>query len=185
MRVISGKVRGHKLQSVPGDTTRPILDRIKTSVFDILRPELEGALFLDLFAGSGAVGIEALSQGAERVVFLDLAPKAVETIQKNLEHCKLLDQAEVRRIDAFQYLKKTRSEFDLIYIAPPQYKGLWEEAMRSIAERPSLVRDNGLLVVQIDPKEYVELDLSDFKLSREKTHGNTQILFYRKQTTST
>ena len=152
MRVVSGKARGVKLLAVPGDTTRPILDRVKTALFDTIRPQIQDAKILDLFAGSGSVGIEALSQGAKHCTFLDLAPNAITSINKNLENTKLASQAMVRKVDAFAFLKRSQEYFDLIFVAPPQYKQIWIEALRLIAERPELVSENGSIIVQIDPK---------------------------------
>ena len=137
---------------------------------------------LDLFAGSGGVGIEALSQGASRCTFLDLGVQAVATIKKNLAATGLSDRARVRLVDAFKFLRTTDESFDLIYVAPPQYKGLWVQAMRLIVERPGLVRSEddspGMVIVQIDPREYEALDLGDIREVRQKRYGNSLLLFY-------
>ena len=101
MRVVAGSARGKKLFVVPGQGTRPILDRVKTSLFDILRPRIPGMNMLDLFAGSGSVGIEALSQGAAHCTFIDLGHKAIATIKRNLASTGFSDRAEVRQADAF------------------------------------------------------------------------------------
>lgn len=180
MRVIAGTAKGTNLQSVPGDGTRPVLDRVKTPLFDILRPEIEGISVLDLFAGSGSIGIEALSQGAASCVFTDLSRVAVETIKKNLALTRLESQANVRQADAFSFLKNTKSTFDLIYVAPPQYQGLWSQAMYAIAERPQLVSPSGLVIAQIDPKEYEALNLNFFTEEQQRKYGNTTLVFYRK-----
>lgn len=181
MRVVSGKARGVKLFAVPGDTTRPILDRVKTALFDTIRSQIQGAKLLDLFAGSGSVGIEALSQGAKHCTFLDLAPNAITTINKNLESTKLGSQALVRKVDAFAFLKRSQETFDLIFVAPPQYKQIWIEAMRLIAERPELVADHGHIIVQIDPKEYEALELASFCEDKRRSYGNTELVFYSKK----
>jgi 16S rRNA (guanine966-N2)-methyltransferase len=178
MRVIGGTAKGRPLRAVPGDSTRPILDRVKVPLFDILRPTLEGISLLDMFAGTGAVGIEALSQGAGHCVFLDTNAKAVATIKHNLEVTDLSDKAEVRHTDAFTYAKNTTKSFDLIYVAPPQYKGIWIEAMRLLAERPHLLNRGGTLIVQIDPKEYEPLDLSAFHETQQRKYGSTVLVFY-------
>ena len=180
MRVIGGSAKGCKLKSVPGDTTRPILDRVKTTLFDILRPRITDCSWLDLFGGSGSVGIEALSQGAKSCVLLDLEPKAVSTIKANLEHCKLSDKATVRNMDAFSYLRNCQKSFDFIYVAPPQYKNLWVEAVQMIAERPQLINSGGQIIVQIDPKEYEELNLTLFSEADLRKIGNTYLIFYDK-----
>lgn len=179
MRVVSGSARGKKLLAVPGQGTRPILDRVKTALFDILRPRVPGAVVLDLFAGSGGIGIQALSQGAEHCTFLDIGHRAVATIKKNLEITGLADRAEVRKVDAFAYLKTADKTFDLIFVAPPQYKGLWLRAMNQIAERPALLRTPaGLIVVQIDPREYTPLTLEAIQETRQKQYGNTLLVFF-------
>lgn len=180
MRVVSGKAKGRKLLPVPGDTTRPILDRVKTALFDTLRPKIQGSTVLDLFAGSGSVGIEALSQGASFCVFLDLAKPAVEVIKKNLEITKLTEQAEVRNMDAFTYLKNTSKTFDLIYVAPPQYKGIWSETLRTIAERPHLLNKDGIIIAQLDPDEYETLPLVSFAEQEQRKYGNTLLIFWQK-----
>jgi 16S rRNA (guanine966-N2)-methyltransferase len=168
------------LKAVPGDGTRPILDRVKVPLFDILRPSLPGMRLLDLFAGTGSVGIEALSQGAESCVFLDTNAKAVQTIKHNLEVTDLVNKGEVRHADAFGYLRNSTKSFDLIYVAPPQYKGIWIEAMKHIAERPNLISENGIVIVQIDPKEYEELSLSLLRETEQRKYGSTVLVFYRK-----
>lgn len=178
MRVIGGTAKGRTLKSVPGDSTRPILDRVKTPLFDILRPRLSGATVLDLFGGTGAIGIEALSQGAGHCVFLDVNARAVATIKDNLTTCYLQDSAEVRHTDAFIYLRNSAKSFDLIFIAPPQYKGIWIEALRAIAERPHLLAPHGTIIVQIDPKEYEQLDLRTLQEGPQRTYGNTMLVFF-------
>ncbi|RMG40910.1 MAG: 16S rRNA (guanine(966)-N(2))-methyltransferase RsmD [Candidatus Dadabacteria bacterium] len=182
MRVISGRAKGRKLQPVPGSTTRPIMDRVKTALFDVLRPELEDAHVLDLFAGTGSIGIEALSQGAAHCVFIEIERRAAETIRKNLAHTELAEFATVRHGDAFGFLKKCSRNFDLIFIDPPQYQSLWSEALRAIAERPELLRDNGLIIVKIDPHEYEELTLNDFTEEKRRRYGSSELVFYRKTT---
>ncbi len=178
MRVIGGTAKGRTLKSVPGDSTRPILDRVKTALFDILRPNISGSSVLDLFGGTGAVGIEALSQGASHCVFLDVNVRAVATIKENLASCGLTDQAEVRHTDAFIYLKNTQKSFDLVYVAPPQYKGIWIEALRTIAERPHLIAPGGKIIVQIDPKEYEALNLETLREQSQRSYGNTVLVFF-------
>ena len=180
MRVIGGTAKGRSLKSVPGDSTRPILDRVKTPLFDILRPRLAGISILDLFGGTGAVGIEALSQGAGHCIFLDTNARAVATIKHHLTACELSDRAEVRHTDAFIYLKNTTKSFDLIYVAPPQYKGIWIEALRALAERPHLLNEGGQIIAQIDPKEYEKLDLVTLSETSQRRYGNSILVFYDK-----
>lgn len=179
MRVVSGKAKGRKLLAVPGEGTRPILDRVKTALFDVIRPRIQGIEMLDLFAGSGSVGIEALSQGAAACTFLDISRHAVETIKKNLEITGL-SGGEVYNQDSFAFLRKSKKSFDLIYIAPPQYKSLWVEALHHLAERPQLLKADGFAIVQIDPGEYEKVEMSDFYEADQRKYGNTLLIFYER-----
>ncbi|WP_165232263.1 16S rRNA (guanine(966)-N(2))-methyltransferase RsmD [Aquisphaera insulae] len=188
MRVVAGEAKGRELAMVPGRTTRPIVDRVKTSLFDILRPRIEGVEMLDMFAGSGSVGIEALSQGARHCTFLDLEPKAVAVIRKNLAVTGLAGRASVHQADSFRFLRSTSLSFDLIYVAPPQYREMWREAMEILQARPELLRRgdpgsdeefaNGLVIVQIHPKEYGPIDAGPLRETRQKKYGNTLLVFY-------
>jgi 16S rRNA (guanine966-N2)-methyltransferase len=178
MRVVSGKARGIKLRPVPGDTTRPILDRVKTALFDILRPSIQDKTILDLFAGSGSVGIEALSQGSRECTFLDINEKAVNTIKSNLQACNLIQYAHVKNTDAFRFLRTTKQSFDLIYIAPPQYKSIWLEALQTISERPHLLNIDAQVIVQIDPREYESFNSSLLREANQRKYGNSLLVFY-------
>lgn len=175
MRVIAGKAKGRKLRSVPGDTTRPITDLVKESLFNILRDEVVDALFLDLFAGTGSVGIEALSRGARRAVFVERNRRAVATIKENLKTTRLAAQAEVIRDDVFRFLSREPTEkFDLIYVAPPQYKGLWAETLLAL-DGKCLLTEGGLAIAQIYPKEYNDLELKSLDLMDQRKYGSTML----------
>lgn len=180
MRVISGSAKGRRLKRVPGDTTRPIMDRVKESLFSILGQGVRETRWLDLFAGTGQVGIEALSRGAAEVVFTDNARQAIKTIYENLQITRLDSQAEVLFVDALAYLRGFgRRPFDVIYVAPPQYKEIWVEVMAVLDERPSrFLTPTGFVIVQIDPKEYRVLTLKNLVLDDQRRYGNTQLDFY-------
>ncbi|MCP4360059.1 MAG: 16S rRNA (guanine(966)-N(2))-methyltransferase RsmD [Chloroflexi bacterium] len=182
MRVISGKAKGCKLKKVPGDTTRPIMDRVKENLFNILN-DVSGERWLDLFGGTGQVGIEALSRGAAEVVFVDKSRVAVRTMHANLRATGLSGGTELVTVDAFAYLNRPVSKrFNLIYVAPPQYLGIWVKVMGVLGERPSTyLTENGIVVVQIDPKEYEELTLAGLKLDDSRIYGNTQLCFYEQR----
>lgn len=156
------------------------MDRVKESLFNIIGEDVTGARWLDLFAGTGQVGIEALSRGATAVVFIDKVRPAIKTIHDNLQTTGLAQQASVVQADAFAYLRHpTQAPFDLIYVAPPQYQGIWVEVMALLDERPfPLLAPNGVVVVQIDPREYKPLTLTNLELYDDRTYGNTQLLFY-------
>lgn len=180
MRVIAGEAKGRKLKTVPGTGTRPITDRVKENLFNLIQWEVPGSRFLDLFAGTGSVGIEALSRGAEEAVFLDTARAAISVISDNLAHCGLKARARVLRTDAFVYLANDpKKPFDLIYIAPPQYQELWEKTLRALDGRPIwLEEEEGLIVVQIHPKEHRELELENLELVDQRTYGSTMLSLY-------
>lgn len=180
MRVIGGKARGHKLKMVPGDTTRPITDRVKENLFNILGDWVIGTRWLDLFAGTGQVGIEALSRDAEHAVFVDKERNAVRTIRANLGHTHLAGFSTVVQRDAFSYLRDSRSgQVDVIYVAPPQYKGLWKEVVLSVDKQTgSMLRTEGLLIAQIDPAEFEDLELEKLQLGDQRKYGRTMLCFY-------
>lgn len=179
MRVISGSAKGHTLQSVPGDSTRPITDKAKEALFSILGDWIEGARVLDLFGGTGAVGIEALSRGAEHATFLERNRRAIETIQANLTHCRLKEFAAVQQGDSFAFLERYRGEaFDFIFIAPPQYQDLWRKALLLVDSRPELLYEEGLVVVQIHPREDAPVDLQSLYEFDRRVYGSVLLIFY-------
>lgn len=182
MRVISGQAKGRRLRAVPGNRTRPITDRVKQALFDILAGDVVGAHFLDLYAGTGSVGIEALSRGAERAVFVERSTAAVRVIRHNLETTKLASRARIVRADVFAFLARPRIEegpFDLIYVAPPQYQGLWAETLRVLdAESSPLLSAGSLIIVQIHPKEHSSLPLARLRLVEQRDYGSTLLCFY-------
>ena len=178
MRVISGSAKGRNLQSVPGDATRPITDRVKEAVFNIFGADIVEARFLDLFGGTGGVGIEALSRGAAQAVFVEKNRKAQETIKANLLLTRLSDRAEIVRGDAFAYLQGVPQPFHYIYIAPPQYHRLWVEALTLIDGQPVWLADDGEIIVQIHPKEYEAVALQHFEEIEQRRYSSTLLVFY-------
>ena len=180
MRVISGSAKGIILASVPGKSTRPITDQVKEALFNIIGTEVLETQFLDLFGGTGAVGIEALSRGAEHAVFLEINYRAYQVIKKNLETTELSDYATVLKKDAFVFLREPPTQaFDFVYVAPPQYKAIWEQAMHTLDENPDWVAPEGTVIVQIHPKEFVEgLNYTNFELFDRRSYGDTELFFY-------
>lgn len=177
MRVIAGAAKGRPLASVPGAGTRPITDRVKSAVFNILGDAVVDALFLDLFAGTGGVGIEALSRGAARAVFVEQNRRAIETIRRNLNVTALDARAEVRHADVFAYLKRAPTQpFDFIYVAPPQYQGIWLETLQALDGQPWLA-PGGEIIVQIFPKELTQFELGDLTIVDQRQYGSTLLLF--------
>ena len=179
LRVISGKAKGRKLKSVPGDTTRPITDRVKEAMFNIIAGDVVDSNWWDVFAGTGAVGIEALSRGASFVRFSDSNRAPIETIKFNVEHCGFKSQAEIRRADAFAYLSSPADrKFEYIYIAPPQYQAMWEKAVELLDEHMDWLADDGWVIAQIAPKEYKPLALENMQELEQRKYGSTLLVFY-------
>jgi 16S rRNA (guanine966-N2)-methyltransferase len=180
-RIISGKARGFRLQPVPGDITRPITDRVKEAIFNILGGDVQGSTLLDLFAGTGSVGIEALSRGAALVRCIDINWQAVNTVKSNLVHTKLSKDAEVIHADAFQFILRVPDrQFDYIFVAPPQYKKMWELALSNLDTNPDWLHPEGWLIVQIDPVEYQKMELVNFQEFDQRRYGSTLVLFFKR-----
>jgi 16S rRNA (guanine(966)-N(2))-methyltransferase RsmD len=181
LRVIAGTAKGRRLKMVPGRGTRPVGDRVKESVFNIMGRGVAGCHFLDLFAGTGSVGIEALSRGAAYACFVEKSRRAVAIIEENLEITGLGDKAEVVQGDVFQVLQSRRgSTFDYVYIAPPQYRGLWLRTLTLLEKRADWVNPDGVVLVQIDPKESQQLTLRRFVEIDRREYGNTAVIFFEK-----
>ena len=185
LRIIGGIARGRRIRSVPGDTTRPITDRVRQALFNIIGGDISGASMLDLFAGTGSVGIEALSRGASKVVFVDVNRLPVQTVKENLRITGLEKGAEVHQLDAFRYLERlTEYSFDYVYIAPPQYKGLWKQALLAVDAKPGLLSDDAWVIVQIHPVELEELKDNDALRNlvefERRQYGSTLLLFYER-----
>ncbi len=180
IRVIAGLAKGKRLQMVPGEGARPITDRAKESLFNILGQSLTGASMLDLFAGTGSVGIEALSRGASHVDFIDVNRLAVKTIEANLRITGFEDRGRVLRKDAFGWLAQTANtpSYDLVYVAPPQYLGLWKQALLQIDGSPGCLHPDAWAIAQIHPREYEQLPLDQLVEFDQRKYGSTLLVFY-------
>lgn len=179
LRVIAGSARGRRLKSVSGDTTRPVMDRVKESLFNILASDVIDSNWWDLFGGTGAIGIEALSRDAAFVRFSDLNRAPIETIKENVEYCRFTDKADIRRGDAFVMLAaKADRKFEYLYIAPPQYQEMWSKALKLADEHDEWLTEDGTIIVQIDPTEYQEVELKNFEETEQRKYGSTLIVFY-------
>jgi 16S rRNA (guanine966-N2)-methyltransferase len=182
LRVIAGKAKGRKLKSVPGDTTRPITDRVKEALFNIIAGDIVDTNWWDVFAGTGAVGIEALSRDASFVRFSDSNRVPIETIKSNVEHCGFKSQAEIRRADAFAFLSSPPDRaFEYIYIAPPQYQEMWAKALEFLDENIKWLAEDGWVIAQIAPKEYKLLMLENLQEFDQRKYGSTLLVFYERK----
>ncbi len=183
MRIVGGEARGRRLKHPRTAGTRPVIARVKTALFDILGARVVEMRVLDLFAGTGAIGLEALSRGAARATFVELSQQVAAVLRENLRTTGLVDRAEVIRGDAFRFLEQAAAEgrrYDLVYIAPPQYRQMAARALAEV-ERLPLTWAGSLAIVQIFPKERVDLDavaLRKFHLVDERRYGSTLLLFY-------
>jgi 16S rRNA (guanine(966)-N(2))-methyltransferase RsmD len=151
-------------------------------LFNIIGIDIYDSSFLDLFAGTGSVGIEALSRGASFARFLDIQQKAIETIHRNLKVTSLETNAEVIKQDAFQYLLRlVDRRFEYIYIAPPQYKNLWLKALACLDENLGWMANDGWVIVQIHPVEDQETNLQNLEEFDRRKYGSTLLVFYQKR----
>ncbi len=184
MRIVGGEAKGRRLKHPKTMGTRPVIDRVKTALFDILGEDVERARFLDLFAGTGSVGLEALSRGAEHATFVEISHQVAAVLRENLRSTELSERADVIRGDAFRFLGQPTTlerQYDIIYIAPPQYQHLAARAL-AILDAASLLAPGGLAIVQIFPKERGDLDqlvLERLRLVDERRYGSTLLLFYK------
>jgi 16S rRNA (guanine(966)-N(2))-methyltransferase RsmD len=179
IRVISGKAKGRRLKMVPGGGTRPVTDRVKEALFNILGRDIVRTAFWDVFAGTGSVGIEALSRGAGYVYFTDNDRRAIDTIRENLAITDLDGAVNVDRKDFFHLIQQPASKkFDIVYLAPPQYKGMWSQALSAFDSNRTWLHPDAWIIAQIDPVEFEPFELPNFDKFDERTYGSTMLLFY-------
>jgi 16S rRNA (guanine966-N2)-methyltransferase len=195
MRVVTGEAKGRRLKGPKTIGTRPIIERVKQALFNILSVRVEDARFLDLFAGTGSVGIEALSRGAAHATFIEMNHKVLALVRENLQLTGLADRAETLHMDAFKFLQgqnrppvssretSTKREYDMIYVAPPQYQEMAARALSMLDGSP-LVAPQGLVIVQIHPKErpsVVAVPLQYLSLTDERRYGSTLLMFFTRK----
>lgn len=179
LRVISGKLKGRKLFAVRGLSLRPTSDRVKESVFNILKDCCAGEKVLDLFAGTGALGIEALSRGAKKAVFVEDSVRSREALLKNLSACRLEDQAEViaqKARDGIRYLEKRGESFGIVFLDPPYGKG-WVRLTLAALGKSSLLGPGALVVAEHSPNEEIE-SLPSLRRVDQRRYGGTRISFF-------
>lgn len=181
-RIIGGSAKGMILKSVPGDSTRPVTDRVKEAVFNIIGGDIAGAAFFDVFGGTGSIGLEAASRGASAVRFCEANRAACSVLQANIKLTRQETKARVIGGDAFHYLRTVPDRsFEYIYIAPPQYKRMWQRTLRLIDDNDSWLSDDGWIIVQIHPVEREELTLENFECFDERKYGSTLLMFFERR----
>ena len=185
MRIISGSARGTKIQTIESNTTRPTLDRVKESLFNIIQNNLHSSNVLDLFAGSGALGIEALSRGAELAIFCDINGDAVRTIKSNLQKTKLYDKAIVYNEDYKQCLEdlgKKNYKFDIVFLDPPYKMDIAVKSLKIIIQN-NLIKKETIIVIETDEKNRDEKELQEIKNKVEiydkRKYGRANLFFMR------
>ena len=179
MRVITGKARGIQLKTPEGMATRPTTDRVKEAMFSILQFDLPSTRVLDLFGGTGQLGIEALSRGAKSAVFVDAAESACKLIQENLKKTKLAEDAKVVRSDYMEYLRRCKEAFDIIFLDPPYAEVFLENSLNFISEI-DILQTNGIIVTERPLGKELPWDYPGFTRSKDYKYGNTLITLFRK-----
>ncbi|MBS4899955.1 MAG: 16S rRNA (guanine(966)-N(2))-methyltransferase RsmD [Clostridiales bacterium] len=184
MRVIAGTARSMPLKTIKSMETRPTTDRIKETIFNILMPDLPGARFLDLFAGAGSIGIEALSRGASKAVFVEKSKEACEIIDHNLNFTRLSDKGEVKRRDVFDALMEMNGSgaFDIIFIDPPYGRRLGFDVLQVI-KKTDLADEDTLIVLEEDLSDEIREGavISGFEVKRIKQYRANRHIFFRKE----
>lgn len=176
MRVITGTARGRRLLTLEGQDVRPTAERVKEAVFSILQFQIEGRRFLDLFAGSGQMGIEALSRSAAQAVFVDSRRESVEIIRKNLNAAGLEQNARVLNMDAKSFLLQKNEPFDLAFLDPPYQTGLLQEVLPKVA---AIMRKGGAILCEHPSDETMPEEAGGFVRDRQYRYGKVMVTVYR------
>ncbi|MDP4182543.1 MAG: 16S rRNA (guanine(966)-N(2))-methyltransferase RsmD [Bacillota bacterium] len=182
LRVISGDARGHKLKTIKGNTTRPTSDRVKENLFNIIAGYITKAQVLDLFAGTGSLGIEALSRGASSAVFVDFSRECASIIKDNLVHTKFLEKSEIINNEvkfAIQKLFDSGKKFDIIFMDPPYNKNFVEETLNYLSNS-DIMLDDGIIVAEHDIEDIMIEQIGNLKIFRSQKYGDTVLSFYNK-----
>jgi 16S rRNA (guanine966-N2)-methyltransferase len=180
LRIIGGALRGKKLMPLRGTNIRPTADLVRESIFNILADRVEGAVVLDLFAGTGSLGIEALSRGAVSATFIDNARQAIETVSKNIGACQLVEKSHVFKKDILRglgFLKKTGQMFDLVFMDPPYKKDCILETL-GLLEQCACVPVNTCVIAEHSAGENLPDEVARFRRSDKRKYGNTLVSFY-------
>ena len=179
MRVITGKARGVALKTPEGMLTRPTADRVKEALFSVINFDVPDAVVLDLFGGTGQLGIEALSRGAKRAVFVDHQQKACDLIRENLRRTKFDREGTVVRSDYLDYLKRTKELFDIVFLDPPYAEIFLENALKCITEI-DILRSGGIIVTERPVGKELDFVVPGYTRSRDYKYGKTLITLFRK-----
>jgi len=180
LRVVAGSFRGRKLETIDDRTVRPTSDKVKESLFNIIAEYILDSQFLDLFAGSGAIGIEALSRGSTNVFFVDISNDSLKILKKNLSTLHIEDKIEMYNADyktAIEKFKFKNIKFNIIYIDPPYFKAIAQDAL-ALVEEASILSQNGIIAVEHDEKDSMPQNQGKLFLLKQKKYGGTKLSFY-------
>lgn len=176
MRVITGSARGRKLVTLEGDDVRPTTDKVKESLFNIIQFDVEGASFLDLFAGSGQIGIEALSRGARQAVFVDKSKKSIDVVRQNLKTTGFEKSAVVLNSDSLAFLQRRAEKYDLAFLDPPYSTGLLQKALELV---PSVMSENGIIICEAPVSEELPEMVGKFRIFKKYPYGKMALTSYK------
>lgn len=182
MRIIGGKAKGTKLYTLEGNNTRPTLDRVKEALFNILQNNIMDSVFLDLFSGSGAIGLEAVSRGAKKSILCDNSKEAIEIIKQNVKKTKFEKQVEVYKLSFDELLTgKINEKIDLIYIDPPYKTNFAYEALKIILEK-ELIKPESIIIIETDREEEIDKQLEELKIEviSKRKYGRAHLIFCQK-----
>lgn len=178
MRVITGTARGRRLVTLEGDDVRPTTDKVKESLFNIIQFDVEGALFLDLFAGCGQIGIEALSRGARQAVFVDKAKKSIDVVKQNLKTTGFEKSASVNNCDSLAFLSRRNEKYDIAFIDPPYLTGLLQEALLKVT---NCMSENAIIICESPLNDVLPEKVGNFEVFKRYTYGKTMLTTYKNQ----
>lgn len=175
MRVITGSARGRKLVTLEGNDVRPTTDRVKEGIFSSIQFEIEGSVVLDLYSGSGQLGIEALSRGAKRAVFVDNSKRSLDAVQENLQITGLSDKADIYNMNSIDYLKYTNQTFDFIFLDPPYNKGIPNDILPLLGKK---LDKNGKILCEHEKNLILPDKIDDLRLKKTYKYGKIKVSLF-------
>ena len=181
MRIVAGKAKGTKLYTLEGESTRPTLDRVKESLFNIIQNEIQDSIFLDLFSGSGAIGLEAISRGAKKAILCDKSKEACMVIRKNIEKTHALENIELYQSDFKEVLtNRIHEKLDIIFLDPPYKTDFVIEAVKMLMEK-DLLKDNTMIIIETDDSDRILENLQNIncEIKDVRKYGRAYLIFLR------
>lgn len=181
MRIVSGKLRGTKLETLSGENTRPTLDRVRESLFNIIQMEIRDCIFLDLFSGSGACGLEAISRGAKKAIMCDNSKDAIKIIQKNVVKTRTENQSEIYQMSFEALLRnKIKETLDIVYIDPPYKTDYAYQSVKILIEK-ELLKEDSIVIIETDEKEKIENQIKqlEIEITDTRRYGRAHLIFLK------